>query len=216
MPDSSNESLNVALAQLRSEDVLVQNQGVAAVIGIGAEAVPALLEMLEEVSGGRRAQVIYALSQIAAPEAAAAFRHGLQDEDERVRAYAAVGLARTGEPDALAALLQTLNDAPDPLHGDMTPAVFALAEMGSSALPSLLDLLMDENEDTRLHAQRALEQIIMRRHGFLPGQGFPSATAEELFRADWRASGDYDYSADASVRADAVEKWRRRLSSQEE
>src|SRR4051812_43512905 len=198
MPDSSNESLDAALAQLRSEDVLVQNRGVAAVIGIGAGAVPALLKMFGEESGGQRAQVMYALSQIAAPdiatpEVAAAFKLGLSDGDERVRAYAAVGLARIGDPYALAALLQTINDAPDELHGDMTPAVFALGGMGVSALPSLLDLFMDESEGTRLHAQRAVEQIMMRRHGFLPGQGFPSALAEEQFRADWRAGGDYDY-----------------------
>jgi hypothetical protein len=98
----------------------------------------------------------------------------------------------------------------------MTPAVFALGEMGISALPSLLDLFMDENEGTRLHAQRAVEQIMMRRHGFLPGQGFPEAAAEERFRAQWRANGNYDYSAGAALRSDAVEKWHRWVAAVEE
>jgi HEAT repeat protein len=215
MPDLANESLNAALAQLRSEDVLVQNRGVAAVIKIGAEAVPSLLTMLAEESGARRAQVMYALSQIAAPEAAPAFRRGLNDENERVRSAAAVGLARIGDPNAVAALLQTLSDAPDQLHGDMTPAVFALGDMGISALPSLLDLLMDQNEVRRLHAQRAVEQIMMRRHGFQPGQGFPDAAAEDQFRVEWKANGNYDYSAEAAARADAVEKWRRSVAAEE-
>jgi HEAT repeat protein len=215
MSGLENESLNAALAQLRSEDVLVQNRGVADVIKIGTRAVPALLRMVAEESAARRAQVMYALAQIAAPDAAPALRHGLNDADERVRAYAAVGLARIGDPNALAALLHTLDDAADELHGDTTPAVSALGELGLSALPSLLDLLMDQNEVRRLHAQRAVEQIIMRRFGFLPGQGFPDATAEDRFRALWKANGNYNYSAEAATRSDAVDKWRRWVATVE-
>ncbi len=163
-PDE-NEPLKIALLQLRSEDVLVQNEGVATVIRIGAAAVPALLPLLEDEEAGRRAQVMYALAQIAEPGAAEAFQCGLGDQGERVRAYAAVGLARIEHPDALTACLQTLNDAPNPLHADMTPAVQALSEMGMSAVPALLDLLVDENEFTRLHAQRALEMILDRWTG---------------------------------------------------
>jgi len=216
MSGSSNQSLNEALAQLRSEDVITQNRGVAAVIQIGAAAVPALLAMLQEFSGARRAQVMYALSQIADPKVADAFKRGLEDENERVRSSAAMGLQRIGDPDALAALVQTIDDAPDELHGDMTPAVSALGEMGVTALPSLLRLLMDQNESTRFHAQRALEQIVMRRHGFVPGQGFPDATAEEQFRLEWRANGNYQYSDDAAARAAAVEKWRSWMTGLEE
>lgn len=215
MPDIATD-LSSALEQLRSADALTQNRGVAAVVKIGSEAVPALLAMLPEEPGARRAQMMYALSQIAAPEAAAAFGRGLEDEDERVRAYASVGLARIGDQHALAACLRALNDAPDQLHGDMTPAVFAIGEMGTSPLPSLLDLLMDESANTRLHAQRAVEQIIMRRHGFVPGQGFATAAEEEEFRSQWRANGNYDYSAAAAARAAAVEKWRRWLATGEE
>jgi HEAT repeat protein len=216
MSGLSNESLSEALAQLRSEDVMIQNRGVAAVIQIGAAAVPALLPMLEEFSGAHRAQVMYALSQIADPIVADAFKRGLADENDRVRSYAAVGLLRIGDPDALAALVQTIGDAPDELHGDMTPAVVALGEMGVTALPSLLGLLMDENETTRLHAQRAVEQIMMRHHGFVPGQGFPDASAEEQFRVEWRANGDYHYSDDEAARAAAAEKWRRWMTGLEE
>ena len=214
-PIGENEALKTALLQLRSNDVLLQNEGVATVIRIGAAAVPALLLLLEDGEAGRRAQVMYALAQIAEPGTTEAFQHGLGNQDKRVRAYAAVGLARIEHPDALTACLQTLNDAPNPLHADMTPAVLALGQMGMRVVPALLDLLMDDHEFTRLHAQRALEMILDQRHGFYPGQGFPTPEAEEQARAEWKDNGGYDYSADAATRAAAVAKWQRWLETAE-
>src|SRR6266566_2117311 len=217
MPGSSNDNeiLNSALAKLRSDDVLVQNEGVAAVIHIGMAAIPAVLPLLESDMSEQRAQAMYALAQIADPGTAEAFQRGLQDQDERVRAYAAEGLAHIDHQDALTACLHTLNDAPDEAHLDMTPAVRALGQMGMRAVPALLDLLMNEDEFTRLHAQRALEMILDQRHGFYPGQGFPTPEAEEQARAEWKDNGGYDYSADAATRAASVAKWQRWLETAE-
>ncbi len=80
--------------------------------------------------------------------------------------------------------------------------------MGLKAAPPLLDLLMTDDELTRLHAQRALEMILSRRHGFVPGQGYPSPEAEEAMRSEWHANGNYDYAADANARSESVAKWR--------
>jgi HEAT repeat protein len=164
----------------------------------------------------QRAAAMYALSQAGDSGAAEAFRKGLGDVDERVRAYAARGLARIGDPGAQTACLATLNDAADELHLDMTPSVQALGEMGLKAAPALLELLLHDDEMTRLHAQRALELILSRRHGFRPGRGFPSRAAEEAMRAEWRANGDYDYSAEPEARARAVERWREWLARTKE
>ena len=90
----------------------------------------------------------------------------------------------------------------------MTPSVFALGGMGLSAAAELLSLLMDDDENTRLHAQRALETIIAGRHGFEVGKGFPTSETKENAEAEWRANGNYDYTADVASRAAAVEKWR--------
>jgi HEAT repeat protein len=216
MSNSPDRALTDALAQLRSDDVLVQNEGVAALIGIGAAAVSSLLPLLDEKPAGLRAQVMYALARIAEPETAEAFQRGLKDSDERVRAYAADGLARIGHTDAMAASLQTLNDAPNEAHMDMTPAVYSLGKMGLKAVPELLDLLMSEDESTRLHAQRALEMILNGRHGFQFGQGFPTPEADNQARAEWQANGNYDYAADAASRAASVEKWRSWLATQKQ
>jgi HEAT repeat protein len=209
---SDGNKLTAALDALRSADVLTQNEGVAAAIQIGEGAVPGLLALLDE-AGVNRAQVMYALAQIGDARAGRAFLAGLKDRDERVRAYAAQGLVRIGHPEAMAACLQTLNDAPDELHLDRTPAVEALGGMGLKPIPSLLDLLMSEDRDTRMHAQRALESIAERRHGFRPGYGFPDRQAEEAMRAEWRANGDYQFDASQEPRAQAVAKWRQWLQT---
>jgi len=212
---SDSKRLTNALDALRSDDLLTQNEGVAAAIQIGATAVPALLALVTE-RGVNRGQVMYALAEIGDLRAQEAFLAGLEDGDEHARAYAAKGLARIGHPDAMAALLRNLNDAADELHLDRTPSVEALGESGPKAMPLLVDLLMDENEMTRLHSQRALELILSRRYGFRPGQGFPSPAAANKMRVQWQNNGDYDYAAEAPVRNESVAKWRRWLAEAKE
>jgi hypothetical protein len=206
-PGTESEKFDAAFAGLRSENILTQNEGVEAAIRLGVPAVPALLAMLKE-SGVNRAQAMYALARIGDPRAEEAFVSGVRDADERVRAYAAQGLVHITSPGAMTACLETLNDAPDELHLDITPSVRALGEMGLSAVPSLLDLLTHDDEMTRLHAQRALELILEHRHGFIEGRNKPSKERDETVRREWQANGDYDYSADAGTRAAAVAKWR--------
>jgi HEAT repeat protein len=141
---------------------------------------------------------------------AQALRKALDDPDEQVRSEAAVALAELGEPEALDALIRTIDDAPDPLHLDMTPSVRALGAYGRDAFPPLLDLLDAPEELTRLHAQRALELAVYRRHGFVAGQGFPTAEAEEAAR-DELSAGGYDYEAEPSSRRAAIQQLRARL-----
>jgi HEAT repeat protein len=203
--------LATVLARLASDDPLVQNEGVAGAVALGAEAVPSLLPLLDDPQALRRSQVAYALSAIGDPRAIPAFRKGLDDPDERVRAYSAVGLARLHTEDASAACVRTLDDAPDPLHADVTPAVDALGEMGLPAAPALLPALGSADQLTRLHAQRALEAMVSRAHGWVPGRGFPSPADDRAAAAEWRARGDYSADAPPSVRAASIEAWRNSL-----
>lgn len=209
-------STNDAIKKLRSDDVLTQNEGVKELIGIGRPALSELVTVLDDESAGTRAQAMYALSEIAVPESADAFKKGLNDEDERVRAYSAAGLSHINDPDALAAAIQTINDAPDEAHLDLTPSVFALAGMGLNAVTPLLDLLTDDDENTRLHAQRALEIIVARRHGFEAGKGFPTEAARGDTEAEWQANGNYNYAASAAERLASIEKWREWLRNKKQ
>jgi hypothetical protein len=110
-------------------------------------------------------------------------------------------------------LIAALDDDPDPLHADMTPAVGALGEIGDAAVPALLEPLASESETTRLHAQRALEAIVQRRHGFRAGLGWPEPGGEEAAREELRAVG-YRFDADADARAAALDRLRSRSQSQ--
>jgi HEAT repeat protein len=118
-----------------------------------------------------------------------------------------VGLAQLGDPGAVDALIRTIDDAPDPMHLDSTPAVGALGALGLKTVPPLLDLLDAPEQLTRLHAQRAFEHAVYRRHGFVPGRGFPDDAAEEAARNDLSASG-YDYDAEPAERAAAIQRLR--------
>jgi len=112
----------------------------------------------------------------------------------------------------LDALLAAIDDDPDPLHLDMTPAVRALGDVGDRAVPPLLDLLLADSDETRLHAQRALELIVYRRHGFEPGRGFPSAADERAAR-DLLVSAGYDHAGDRAAREAAVARLRASLEN---
>jgi HEAT repeat protein len=113
----------------------------------------------------------------------------------------------TAESRDLETWLAAIDDDPDPAHLDMTPAVYALGAMGDRAVPPLLDLLLSDSDETRLHAQRALELIVYRRHGFEPGRGFPSPAAEQAAR-DELVSAGYDHAADEAAREAAAERLR--------
>jgi HEAT repeats len=208
---SDRETSMATLNMLRSDNVMIQNEGVARAIQIGAPLVIDLLSLLEE-RGVNRAQVLYVLARIGDPGAERAFLAGLRDSNEYARAYAAQGLVRIGHPDAMAACIKTLNDAADELHVEMTPSVRALGAMGVKVVPPLLELLKQDDELTRLRGQRALELFLGQRHGFQEGHGFPSDAAAKSMRAEWQANGDYDYRADANSRSASVELWRRRLA----
>jgi HEAT repeat protein len=209
---SSDARLVAACDALRSQDVITQNEGVASAIQIGPAAVPFLLALFDE-PGINRGQAMYALAQIGDPRAEEVFLKALGDSNERVRAFGAQGLVRLGHPSAMAASLQTLNDAPDELHLDRTPSVAALGDMGLKPVGRLLDLLMNRDERTRLRSQRALERILARRHGLRRRQGVPSEADEEAMRAEWRANGDYDFRATEEARSASVARWRRWLAA---
>ncbi len=209
------QQLSEAVNALRSDDVLTQNRAVEQFIQLGSTALPELLRLFKEPKINQP-QAMYALSQIADKQATDAFRKGLNHDNEYVRAYAAQGLVNINCPEAIDACLQTINDGAYEAHLDISPAVIALADMGLVAVPSLLKLLIHDDEMTRLHSQRALEILINKRHGFIPGQGFISHEDENKARAEWLANGDYDYSADSASRIAAIARWQQWLDSVEE
>jgi hypothetical protein len=85
--------------------------------------------------------------------------------------------------------IAALDEDPDPMHIDRTPAVRELSAMGLRAVEPLTGPLLSGDQDTRLRAQRAWEGIVYARHGFVGGQGFPDDAAEQAAVADLREVG---------------------------
>jgi hypothetical protein len=129
----------------------------------------------------------------------------LDNTDENVRARAAVALHRLGHARALEACLRTLDDAPDPLHADRTPAVQCLIEIGEPALAPLIDRLASDDGDTRLHAERAVQGITRRRFGF-DGFSWPDGAMKRWM--DWWDGIGFESADVAHSRAAAIERLR--------
>src|SRR5262245_19748509 len=101
--------------------------------------------------------------------------------------------------------IAALDHDSDPLHGDYTPAVFRLVELGEPALEPLCDELDRPDMLHRMRAQRAVEGISRRYFGF-DGSAWP-AGAQDRWQTWWTDIG-YDAQADAATRAAAIGRLR--------
>ncbi len=131
----------------------------------------------------------------------------LESGDEVTRARAARRLWERGHPRALEANLRVLDDAPDGLHPDYTPAVGALVAIGEPALDPLIERLDAPEEMTRRRAANAISGITKGLFGY-DGQRW-SGGEEAQWRDWWWAIG-YDARLDAAGRKpkiDALRAW---------
>ena len=184
-----------------------ERQGARAqLLALGSIAVPQLLTAFEgRSSGALRKAVLSILSELKDPRAETVFRESLQDTDEDIRAISAQGLSRLDTPDALDACIRTINDAPDPLHYDVTPSVQALATLGLRALPQVLPLLLSSDARTRQHAQRVLETVSAQ--AIAPVAGGKSASLDRAWTSLWQKNGSYQWDGPEAQRVEAVHLW---------
>jgi hypothetical protein len=111
-------------------------------------------------------------------------------------------------------LVRTIADDPDPLRVDVTPSVLALIERGTPGGRAVLPLLESPDGALRRHAQRVLEGILMRRHGWRAGRGFADAPGGEAeMQAELRSIG-YESDAPPTERRESAARWRRWLDEQ--
>jgi hypothetical protein len=109
-------------------------------------------------------------------------------------------------------LYARLNDDPDPLHADYTPAVHELIRVGRPAIAQALDLIVSGDWYTRLRAERVLEGVTLVEHGFVFGQGWSRPGGEAEWRRFWARLGNLDFEAPLDKRAASVALWRAWLS----
>ena len=131
----------------------------------GAEAVPALVDALEDSYEPVRRNAIYALGAIGEP-AVKPLVSALNSEKEAFDMEpilhicdAAHGLAATGTSEAVPTLVTALQDERENVRAS---AAYALGEMGpvaAEAVDGLIALLTDESEEVKRHATSALGMI---------------------------------------------------------
>lgn len=104
-------------------------------------------------------------------------------------------------------LVQNINENPDIHHGDLTPSVVALIEIGPSTIPSMLELMVNGDEPTRWRAQAVLHGIVVRRYGFVLGRGWTNPNGPEEAQGLWLELGNLDYRSGQDSRERAVLRW---------
>ncbi len=112
------------------------------------------------------------------------------------------------EPDAIRELVARIDETPHRLHGDFTPAVDALSEMGPQVIPYVLPLMESTNWPTRLHAVRVMHFTTMGMYCFARGRGWPDDRSARRWAKFWNEMGPLRYDGPDGERAHAIQKWR--------
>jgi hypothetical protein len=169
-------------------------------------------ELKRPLEPARRKAMMQRLVELRDPRAADLFRQELHSDDEDVRAISATGLSRLGADDAVHAWLSVINDAPDPLHQDVTPAVLALSRMGIPVLASILPLLESSDASTRQRAQKVLERVTFSDVSDAVKPRPLSDAAAAQWTALWERNGSYQWDAPEQQRRAAIARWRQWIS----
>ena len=155
-------SLQDLLKELTSGNETRAEEAVQALIGLGEESIPALLDLTRSSDVDHRWWGLRVLAQ--SPYAKAEWLVPfLSDPAREVRQCAALGLAIKPEESATASLVQALSDE-DSMVSSL--AVNALVKTGKAAVPSLIEVVKTGTQSARIHALRALAEI--RDHRAIP------------------------------------------------
>ena len=150
-------NLQSLLKDLTSGEEPRAEKAVPALIDLGEDAIPALLELTRSTDMDARWWALRTLAQspLAQTEWLVPF---LEDSAPEVRQCAALGLAHQGKPDesATAPLVHALSDK-DTLVGNL--AVKALVNIGKPAVPSLIEKVKSGSQSARILALLALVEI---------------------------------------------------------
>jgi hypothetical protein len=67
-------------------------------------------------------------------------------------------------------LAEHLSEGPFRLHGDLTPAVLQLSEIGPVVLPRMFEMMVGDRADHRVHAQSVIKRVSQQMYGFTPAR----------------------------------------------
>jgi HEAT repeat protein len=150
-----NNVLQSLLHDLVSGDETRAENAVTALIELGQDAIPALLDLTHSPDVDSRWWALRTLAQspLSRTEWLVPF---LSDPAPEVRQCAALGLAVKPDENAAQPLIQVLSDD-DSMVSSL--AVNALVKIGGAAVPSLIEVVKESRQSARVHALRALAEI---------------------------------------------------------
>ena len=155
-------SLQDLLRDLTSGSESRAEKAVPALIELGEEAFPGLLDLTRSSDVDQRWWALRVLAQ--SPHAQAGWLIPfLNDPAREVRQCAALGLAIKPDESGTRPLVQALSDE-DSMVSSL--AVNALVKIGKAAVPSLIEVVKSAPQTARIHALRALAEI--RDHRAIP------------------------------------------------
>ncbi len=150
-----NVELRSLLAELICGDDTRAEAAVSKLAGLGPEILPSLKALLDSPEVEARWWAIRTLAQMSAPPADWLIA-ALDDSAGEVRQCAALALCHHPDENATPALIRLLAD-PEPVSAELASS--ALIEIGSQALPALIESLEQGPNKARLEAVRALAGI---------------------------------------------------------
>lgn len=161
-PAALQISMHELLAELTSGDDTRAENSIPAIVDLGMDAIPTLLELTRAEEVDSRWWAVRALA--ASPHTRTEdLIPLLSDSASEVRAAAALALCNHPDESAIPALINTLSDE-DSLTAGL--AGNALVKIGSPSVPSLLTVMSEAPTSIRIIVLRALSEI--RDHRAIP------------------------------------------------
>ena len=159
------KDLQSQLEDLLSGDEARAEKAVVALIGLGQDAIPALMDLSHSSDVDSRWWAIRTLAQSPLAQTEWLVPFLLNDPAPEVRQCAALGLAIKPDETAISPLVQALSDA-DSMTANL--AMNALIKVGKDSVPALLECVKakDSQQSARILALRALAEL--RDHRAIP------------------------------------------------
>jgi HEAT repeat protein len=149
--------LAAEMKALKHPDAQRRSAAAETLAGLGAAAVPALLDALGDRHPGVRAGAAYALGRIGDRAAVEPLIDRLQDDDPHVRSTVVPALRRLNDRRGVASLVAALRDAHPSVRLQAAGALAGLND--PQAVPALIDALNDADAEVRRQAAGALGQL---------------------------------------------------------
>jgi len=210
----SEKTLQELLENLADITGSEQKQIIVALVHRGQKIVPELIAYLEKtIDDKAKILLLSVLIKLQDKRCEDIFKQQLSAENENVRSLSAQGLVAIHSSQALEACIKTIDDAADFAHGDVTPSVLSLANIGEDVLLNTLPLLNNENSETRQHAQKVFELVSYNKVNNLYKPRALSDVARHKWNELWETNGAYHWGKPEQGRLLSMELWKRWIES---